>query len=233
MASLRDWGLLDRATGDQVELTDLAHRMAHPSSESEVRDSLREAFFNAEPFAAIYGDSAKETDLSVDFIANRAVTSLGIAAQSKQRFATSFVRSVVVAELGESGSKGSVRLLPPASSGDSSREGEAEPLDADPVVRGARFEDVVPSPRPRAPTAPAEAPPTLHQRWPVHSGTVLLEVRLGEPLPGSAFMALSNVMKTLEAFVAELGKPEAPHRAPVRSDDPGASGLDDQEAPRE
>src|SRR4051794_23141237 len=52
MASLRDWGLVERPSDGQVPITDLGHRLAHPDSDEQELGLLREAFFNAVPFAA-------------------------------------------------------------------------------------------------------------------------------------------------------------------------------------
>src|SRR3977135_206180 len=112
MASLRDWGLIERPSDGQVPLTDLGHHLAHPSSTEDEMRLLRDACFNAGPFAGIYNESAKETALSLEFIGNRAVTALGVSPQGKQRFADSFARSVVVAGLGRRDTKGLIQLIP-------------------------------------------------------------------------------------------------------------------------
>ena len=204
MASLKDWGLIERPRGDRVPLTDLSMRLAHPTSGDEERSSVREAFFHAEPFKKIYNDSAKEIDLSLDVIGNRAVTGLGVAPPSKERFADSFLKSVVFAGLGRPGSKGSVHLLPVDSpSFDPSRDGQDE-LQDQPGSLAAKGQGPTVHPAAVAHPVRKSGPPTLHQSWALNSGTVLFEVRLQEALPVEAFAPLTDVMKAVEIFVGSL-----------------------------
>lgn len=219
MAALRDWGLIDRAAGEQVRLSELGHKIAHPSSPDEERTLLQEAFFNADLFKSIFEDSAKETDLSLEFIGNRAVTGLGVAAQSKQRFADSFAKSAVAAGLGQLGSKGSLRLMPPGSIPASAEHADNDDRPATPASgpEAARKGQLLSSSPSTA--NQSEVVPTLHQRWQVDDGSVLFEVRLSGPLPSSAFSALANVVTSIEGLVATLmPSPQHPMLTPSRAD---------------
>lgn len=202
MASLKDFGLIERPSPDRVLLTEIAHQLAHPSSASEEQRLLQEAFFSAAPFKSIYTDSAKETDLSLEFVGNRAVTGLHVGAPNKQRFADSFARSVVAAGLGHISSKGSVFLQPPgpATDLDNAVAGDGREEQA----RRSTVSSEGGSPGGRVTTQ--STPPTIHQSWLVAGGSVLFEVRLDDPLPGTAFQLLAGVMAAVEEFVAGLGK---------------------------
>lgn len=207
MASLRDWGLIERPKDGQVPLTELGQHLAHPDSPEAERGLLQDAFFNAKPFAAIYEESAKETDLSLQFLGNRAVTALGVSAQNKSRFAESFRRSVLAAGLGQEGSKGSIRLIPPGSAGE---EGHTEETDADTGTSTAgRVEHADTERRPPRRRS-VEATPVLHQEWEVAGGRVLFEVELDRALPGTAFAGVAAVITAVEKFVGSLEPPTPP-----------------------
>jgi hypothetical protein len=207
MASLRDWGLIERPTDGQVPLTDLGHHLAHPSSTEDETSLLREAFFNATPFAGIYNESAKETDLSLEFIGNRAVTALGVSAQGKQRFADSFARSVVAAGLGRRDTKGMIQLIPSGVEPESLITADQARVETTPATVTASepsgYERSVGRQPPRSHIS--GDPPTLHQEWKVSGGRVLFEVELDRPLPGTAFATVAKIIMAMEEFVHSLG----------------------------
>lgn len=222
MAALRDFGLIERPKNGQVPLTSLGHEIAHPSGDEQAL--LQRAFFSARPFATIYEESAKGTDLSLDLIANRAVTALGVSAPNKGRFAESFRRSIVAAGLGREGADGTIRLIPPG--------GEATGTDAD--IEDATTDTTLTaeaqSPGASTASVPLSAqsiprtsrPPIIHQEWPVARGRVLFEVALDRPLSGSAFGEVAKVMTAVEGFVASLKSVEEPGYEPpaaVEQDD--------------
>lgn len=209
MAALRDFGLIERPKDGQVPLTNLGHEIAHPTGNEQTL--LRQAFFCVKPFATVYEESAKGKPLSLDLVANRAVTALGVSPASKDRFAESFRRSVVAAGLGRDGGDGMIELIPP--------DDEAAAIDAE-------DQEATPAPTlttegqtPQQPTgsaaAPAEnaqrtkRPPIIHQEWPIAGGHVMVEVALDGPLPGSAFGEVGKVMTAVESLVASL-EPDVP-----------------------
>jgi hypothetical protein len=218
LAALNDWGLIERS-GDEVCLTELALLIAHPTSSEMERENLQEAFFHAGLFAAIYEDSAKGADLSLELIGNRAVTTLSVAAKSKDRFARSFARSAVAAGLGQMPSEGTVRLLARQSAEDATAEPE-----------GAREADVGTSAlhstvQGRSSAAAAhKRPPTLHQEWAVSDGVVVFEVRLRQALPGAAFAQIAEIASAVEGLVALLGEPDDRREITVPS--PGGADGD-------
>lgn len=205
MAALNDWGLIDR-DGERVTLSSLGERIAYPSSPEDEAIALRDAFFHSELFAAIYTDSAKAVELSLDVIGNRAVTGLGVAGQRKAQFAQSFARSAVVAGLARGGANGSsVVLLSP----------DAEPTP--PAEEDGNIRETATTQPATGTGSGATDPPTLHQEWPVANGTLIFEARLGSALPADAFRQLAEVTDSIGRLVELLGVP--PEHDPDESDD--------------
>jgi hypothetical protein len=220
MAALRDFGLIERPKNGQIPMTELGHEIAHPTGDE--RALLQRAFFSAKPFETIYNESAKGTDLSLELIANRAVTALGVSAQNKTRFAESFRQSVLAAALGRGGdSEGTIRLIPPGSE-------PAEPeLPAEESKAGAATDGAGGTASTTAPPLThvrTGRPPVIHQEWPVDGGRVVFEVSLDGALPGSAFAQVANVMTAVEEFVSSLGPAEEPTK-PESVDDNGGAGA--------
>ncbi len=205
MASLRDFGLIERPKDGQVPLTDLGHQIAHPTGDDQ--ELLQKAFFAAKSFEAIYEESAKGTELSLELISNRAVTALGVSAPNKQRFAESFRRSVVAAGLGRDGGDGRIILIPPGKdipSGEPSKPVENE-LIPGPESANSSSMSTLASGIVQAPTA--SRTPTIYQEWPVPGGRVVFEVLVDGPLPGSAFGGIAAVMEAVEKFVGSIQAP--------------------------
>jgi hypothetical protein len=216
MAALRDFGLIERPKKGQVPLTELGQKIAHPSGDEQTL--LQQAFFSAKPFGTMYEESAKGTDLSLELIANRAVTALGVSARNKGRFAESFRRSVVAAGLGREGADRTIRLIPPAGEAAGMDAGVADATHPTPTAEP----DMQPTPARAAPEGMhhvprTDHPPIIHQEWPVKGGRVVFEVDLDAPLSGSAFGEVARIMTAVERFVASLqaveqsgGEPPAP-----------------------
>jgi hypothetical protein len=205
MAALRDFGLIERPKDGQIPLTSLGQEIAHPTGDAQKQ--LQEAFFSAKPFAAIYEESAKGTPLSLELVANRAVTELGINPQSKSRFAESFRRSVTIAGLGETAGEGGIRLIPPGT------ETAGAPADPSATSDGGELHGAASGesrPSRSAATTP-ERPPIIHQEWAVPGGSISFVVTLDGALPSSAFGEVGNVVTAIERFVALISPTEAPH----------------------
>jgi hypothetical protein len=214
MAALRDFNLIQRPKDGQVPITDLGHEIAHPTGDE--RALLQQAFFSAKAFAEIYNEAAMGQDLSLDLIANRAVTTLGVSPQNKSRFAESFRKSALFAGLGRAGAgDNTIRLTPPGSvpaapepTNTNGKTGVTpeDPTEVSPPAAGTTSSPPAPAP----PSAPLGRPPVIHQEWPVAGGRVVFEVSLDRTLPGTAFMTVGEVMQAVEKFVGTLAPVEEP-----------------------
>ncbi len=195
MAALKDWGLIQRR-GEAVLLTELAASIAHPESSTAEGKSLRDAFRQAEPFGAVYEESAKGTELNLDLIGNRAVTVFGVAPKSKKKFAESFAQSAIMAGLARMSSESTVELL---TERDHSQSQEADHGDSGHQTKGGL------SPAPPSTVPPATtASPTLHQEWPVDGGTIIFQAALDRPLPAAVYADIANIANAIERLVEHL-----------------------------
>lgn len=194
MAALSDWGLIARR-GEEVTLTDLAQQIAHPESSEQLTASIQQAFFNADLFATIYRDSAKEVDLSLELVGNRAVNALGVAAQRKSQFAQSFAKSAAAAGLARTVSADAIVLLGTSAGADTDA---SEDLTAVPDRR--------PGPETSSPPK-RQLPATVHEEWTVPAGVVVFEARLDRPLPVRAWAEVAKVAEAVEKFVSCLDVP--------------------------
>lgn len=205
LASMKDWGLVE-TRDDRVVITDLGMRIAHPRTDEDERNAIREAFLQAGVFTETYNDLAKGIDLSAERIGSMGVHEHGISPGAKADFARSFVESAVYAGLGHRNADGSIRLA-----GDSETEASRGADVADDVEAGPQSNEA--SRDQRRSALPSEGGmPTIHQAWNVEDGSVLFEVRLDRPLPSAAFGTLAEVMRTVEKLVSSLGPDDAQWR---------------------
>lgn len=195
LAALKDWGLIQRR-GEAVQLTDLATSIAHPESPDAERKSLRDAFRHAEPFGAVYEESAKGTELNLDLIGNRAVTVFGVAPKSKKKFAESFAQSAITAGLARLSSESTVELL--------AEEDQSPSQEVDQGDPGDQANGRSPAPPSAVPRTIA-ASPTLHQEWAVDGGTLIFQAALDRPLPAAAYADIANIADAVERLVEHLG----------------------------
>lgn len=100
LASFRDFGLIAGGTGNQVVLTDLGRRVAHPTDPTMEKQNLWQAFENCDVFVKIWENAAKGEPYGQVTLANLGVQ-LGVAPASKNRFAESLSQSAVAAGFAE------------------------------------------------------------------------------------------------------------------------------------
>jgi hypothetical protein len=200
-AALRDWGLVTTAPTDSFALTDRALEIAHPSSPEDAQKAMLEAFNHCKLYVEIYNDMAKGADLKVAQIANIAVTRHGVAAKSKDAFATSFVESAAAVGLATKVSADVVRLLStPNTAGDGATD-DAE------HVQGQGEQDFVPereTPQKRRPGTP---PPVVNQIWPLENGQITLTISSNKPFEGKVFVEIGTVIGAIEKLAALAGTP--------------------------
>lgn len=199
-AALRDWGLVTTAPTDSFALTDRALEIAHPSSPEDAQKAMLEAFNHCKLYVEIYNDMAKGTDLKVAQIANIAVTRHGVAAKSKDAFATSFVESAAAVGLASKVSADVVRLLstPSAAGGDAADVEEIEE---------ASDQDFVPEREIPLKRRPGTPPPVVNQTWPLENGEITLTISSTKPFEGKVFVEIGTVIGAIEKLAALAGTP--------------------------
>lgn len=199
LAALRDFGLIV-ASSDEVTITELAMRIAHPLSTEDERNALVEAFDRCVLFKKIWNASAKGVALQLGGVANSAVNNYGVAVGTKQQFAESFSRSVVAVGLGEIPKAGEIILRAPIPS-------ESETTDPDIAEDGTARSESAAQPGNQAPKTriPAEAPIVLVQEWPTGDGAITFAVRSRSPLEATTFGLVGTVIQSIEALAKALG----------------------------
>jgi hypothetical protein len=199
LAAFRDWNFV--TTGpDVVSLTPLAERLAFPPDPDRVRDDLTEAFRSCAPFLELYESCAKGQPLERSTIANNAVHRLRVSPSAKDRFADSFIESVVFAGLGEQAGDGRIRLL-------------VEPrADVQPAVTISDAPSQSVS-QPAASSPPGATSTRIELPWPVQGGRVVVSVELDRPLPASAFRQLTEISSAVELLVHALDESHAPRQS--------------------
>jgi hypothetical protein len=205
LASLRDWGLIERGDKDRVVLSALAQEfvLAVPDH-YQARQLLLTAFESCRVFGVVYNDSAKNTPMDASRIRSNALMRVGVAAEQADRFVDSFIKSAVFAGLGEfDGSRLTLRPRVDVLSGDE------DPLDESsaPPPPGAAF---VPSPAavtgPITTVATTSAPIALRQSWDIEGGEIEFVIRTPKPLLPDIYMLVAD-MATTAKKMAELLKP--------------------------
>jgi hypothetical protein len=205
LAAFRDWNLI-AGRGDNLSMTEVARRIALPPDREAEVQALREAFMNSPVFSRLYADSAKGTPLAQESLGRSAVHNYGIAPGSKDRFVASFVESALVAGLADLTEDGHVLLTPPGGHDDDALEGADDEVDhATSMIQRSPAHSRS-SQRPDA--------PVVHQTWDIGGGSILLEIRTQNPLPAKAFVAVGEVVASLEVLAETL-------RADVTTDDDG------------
>jgi hypothetical protein len=203
-AAMRSWGLVS-AERNEVRLTDLGRRLAHPISPEDERQAMREAFLHAAVFAELYSASAKGHELDTQILANRAVHSLGISPKSTTKFGDVFARSAIAAGLAIELAPGKVELIGDEQDQDPAPSAsESEPK---PSLREQEVSTGTPSTSRRP---HSESAPIIHQVWPAEGGSISFEVRLDQPLPAKAFTELAGIFAAVERLVSELGSDVRP-----------------------
>jgi hypothetical protein len=199
LAAYRDWGLV--TTGrDTVDLTELAVRLALPPDPSRIDEDVIAAFRSCAPFAEMYETCAKGQPLEAETIANMAVHRLGVTPQAKERFAFSFIRSVIAAGLADDAGADKVRLLAEArpSRASAAASPSSSPSPSVPPSRSGIDDE-------RAPAAGA----AVSLAWPIASGEISFVIRTNTPLPSTVFAHVGAVTDAIETLVPLLATVEA------------------------
>ena len=192
LAAFRDWKLI-AGRGDTVVFTDTAKTIALPPDVIAEREALQTAFMNCAVFARLYEGVTKGQPVQAQGLGAKAVHDLGISPSALDRFTTSFIESAVSAGLAEA-ENGDVVLLDPGA----------------PTPGTDLVEDDLPQlgePKPdsnRTRVRLTQAPPVVHQEWPLAAGAVVFEIRLDRPMPSAVFAQLGVVVQEVEALADRL-----------------------------
>ena len=203
VAALRDYGLLAGRSGD-LTVTALALEIVHPGLEADPASSLRAAFMKCKLFATVLDALPKDTNLETAGLANTAMHNHGVASQSKDAFAASFVKSGVLAGLVEEVDLAHVKILADGATSPSPDVGDRS--DAEDVVdQGAEQ-------RWRTPPRPPAVDPTtavVSHSWPIDGGFVRFTIESSKTLPASAYGVIGTVIESGDKLAAMLAAPES------------------------
>jgi hypothetical protein len=198
-AALREWGLIIAQGAETVALTDRALQIAHPESQEKAQAALLDAFRGSKLYMTIYDDLAKNSDLNIAVLGNKAVTSHGVSVASKDKFTKSFVESAAAVGLAERVGTDKVKILPMP--GDTL----TEPLDEqedDGATDEPSKKQVSSKSKRRVGT------PVIDQTWLVKDGEVSFSISSDKPIAASTYTEIGKVVTAVEGLVKLLGVEE-------------------------
>ncbi|WP_460530459.1 hypothetical protein [Flindersiella endophytica] len=206
LASLRDWGLIERGNRDRVTLSALAQQLVLDGlDETSSGELLLAAFESCRIFGMLYNDSAKGTPLDVQRVRTSVVMRHGVASDQADKFVESFIESVVYAGLGQfDGSK--VTLLP-REAAFKARDLPEEVVERDAGDVGSAEAATygngpIVTPSPPGATSPAIV--ALRQAWPIDGGEIEFVIRTAEPLPAAIYGLVADMAEVAEKMRAKL-----------------------------
>ena len=192
VAALKDYGLL-AGRGDELTVTALGSEITHPGLDADPKASLARAFRSCKLFAAVYDELPTDRDLEVSALANSALHNHGVAAQAKDAFARSFVKSGESAGLLVSVADGRIRLDEPIGDTPDASEVEVE----SPQVRAPAGRE--------NPVRPVSSTAVVNHSWPIEGGTIRFVVESSRPLPASAYGVIGTVIEAGDKLAGMLG----------------------------
>lgn len=209
IAAMRDYGLITGRGGD-LTVTPLALEIVHPGLDADPQASLRAAFGKCKLFTTVIDALPKDVELELSGLANTAMHNHGVASQSKDAFASSFVKSGVLAGLVEELAESKVRIPAQASAAHSPTE-EAETEDAienSPQGAGAGgftglggrggFQRVV---------YPEPSNAVVNHSWPIDGGVIRFTIESSKTLPATAYGVIGTVIEAGDKLAEMLGAP--------------------------
>ncbi len=200
VAALRDYGLLTGRAGE-LTVTELALELVHPGLDADPAASLRAAFMNCKLFATVLDALPKDTNLGTAGLANTAMHNHGVASQSKDAFAASFVKGGVLAGLIEEVDAEHVKILADgATASDSGANDHSDPEDV--VHEGTGRQQS--TPRPPAVDA---ATAVVSHAWPIDGGFVRFTIESSKTLPASAYGVIGTVIEAGDKLAEMLAAP--------------------------
>lgn len=197
-AALREWGLITSQGGESILLTDRALQIAHPESTDKAQAALRDAFRDCSLFMSIYDDLAKDKELTVAGLGNKAVTGYRVSIGSKDKFTKSFIESAAAVGLAEPMGTDKVKILAmPDDAGE-------KPVDDEGVDE---VEDLGKPEQLRKVTR-RTGTPVIEQTWATKDGEVTFSIHSNKPLAATAYAEIAKVVTAVEGLVKLLGVDE-------------------------
>lgn len=202
LASLRDWGLIERGDKDRVVLSALAQEFVLTVPEHyQAHRLLLTAFESCRVFGLVYNDGAKNSPMDRSRIRNNVLMRHGVAADQADRFVDSFINSAVFAGLGEY-EDGKLTLRPRTESSkeddllhESARSTAA--VDAVPVAFSGTGSLSVP-------TITSSVPTALRQAWDILGGEIEFVIRRAKPLPPDVYGLVADLAKIAKEMAEVL-----------------------------
>jgi len=191
-AALREWGLITTISTDKVGLTNRALQIAHPESPEKTKTALLECFQGSELYMSIYEDLARGTELQLASLANKAVTSYGIAIASKDKFIHSFVESAAAVGLAERIGTDKIKIF-------------GTPVANDTPVDEQEVEELPQTETPAVPKRRQVGTPVMNQVWEFDGGEIVVTITSENPLQATTYGELSKVVLAVEGLVSHLG----------------------------
>lgn len=202
LASLRDWGLIERGDRDRVKLSTLAQDLVLAAPDHyEAKDTLLAAFESCRVFGMVYNDSAKNVAMDVARLRTQVLMRYGVASDQVDKFVDSFIKSAVFAGVAETDGS-TVTLLPRNTE---SIDGYTVQGDYDEVHSPGPADNVTPDVMGNAPVAAEPAVPVaLRQSWPIEGGEIEFVIRTPEALPPSIYSLVAEMAEVAEKMKAKL-----------------------------
>jgi hypothetical protein len=192
LSALRDWGFIS-GNGDELELTELAMKIAYPLTPQDGVESLQRAFMGCSIFQELYDTSAKGKPLTLDSISNQALHNLHVSAGAKTSFVRSFVDSAEVVGLLTRLDAERVELK--AHSTNVTASGPVPSISEATPASQTSISD-----RPER----ASSKPTIDQNWIISGGNISFTVTTVQPLASSSFAQLGTIMTAIETLAESL-----------------------------
>jgi hypothetical protein len=208
IAAMRDYGLIS-GKGGELAVTPLALEIVHPGLDADPQASLRAAFGKCKLFVTVMDALPKDVELELSGLANTAMHNHGVASQSKDAFASSFVKSGVLAGLVEELPESKVRIPSHGAEtqdhpGDSDSEVAAFVAD----VRGSDGAGARAGSQRHFMPEPSNA--VVNHSWPIDGGVVRFSVESTKTLPASAYGVIGAVIEAGDKLAEMLGSVSNP-----------------------
>lgn len=197
-AALREWGLIVSQGSEAFALTERAVEIAHPETPEKAQVALLEAFRDSNLFMKIYDDLAKNSELNIAQLGNKAVTGHGISVTSKEQFTKSFVESAAAVGLAERIGTDKVKILPMPNQVVDDTSDEEMPKDAHESKKSGE----------KAKVKRSAGVPVIEQSWLIRGGEVAFSIISDKSLAATSYTEIAKVVTAVEGLVKLLGVEE-------------------------
>lgn len=203
LAAMRDYGLIAGKSGE-LTVTPLALEILHPGLDADPQSSLRAAFGKCKIFVTVMDALPKDVELELSGLANTAMHNHGVASQSKDAFASSFVKSGVLAGLVEELAESRVRI--PSRGADGSTHTHEPAPETTPLVAEVRgTTDVGGRSGAQRPALSEPSNAVVNHSWPINGGVVRFSIESTKTLPASAYGVIGAVIEAGDKLAEMLG----------------------------